>query len=705
MTRMKRLPPFSLVGCFLVGLMVGQVRAERPMPASFDAERYMRVSEVKPGMKGYGLSVFRGTKIDRFDVEVLSILKNFNPQHDVILISCKGANLEHTGSIAGMSGSPIFLTDGQGKERMIGAFAYGWPMMKDPIGGVQPIEYMLDLPVSIKDGDEKTGLPTAAGPGPDKARNPRPEGRNPNLTWHLSDAVMLPGMTRPPAEWPFAGINNSAVNPRLGVDDSDVTKLRPLATPLMAAGLPTKLMEEYSPIFRAYGMVPLQAGAIAGGSTTRDTRAATRPAAGDLKLEPGSAIVVPLLIGDGELSAVGTCTEVIGDQVYGFGHPFNNEGPVTLPMGTGQINGVIANLMTSFKLGALDKITGTLCTDEAVGVAGKLGDAPKLVPIDLQVTYADGSDDRHYHFLSAMHPRFTPLLSAAALGAAVTGAKDLPQYHTLDFQVTLEFMNGQSIQIRNRLVNASPAELFYEIGTPMMAAANNPFQRVMVRQISGKVTVTSEAKEARILSVNVPRLKYRPGETVKAYVTYRPFRAEEAVLPVELGLPRDLPEGKYQLAIGDWETYLQNEQQARPFRFTAQSINEVFAVLKDVTSTRHDALYLRLLRQADGVAIGRTAMPNLPSSIRQVMLGAGRSNTTPFVSSTIKTIPTEYVMSGQAQFAITIDKDARVEVGGAKSGKAEKADEKPRSEETKPKPAIKGEPAPKGGSGVEGDEK
>src|SRR3954454_8793590 len=92
----------------------------------FDPARHMRVSEVKPGMKGYGLSVFKGTKIEKFDVEVVSVLKNFNPKYDVILINCKGQNLEHTGAIAGMSGSPIFLNDDQGHARMIGAFAYGW---------------------------------------------------------------------------------------------------------------------------------------------------------------------------------------------------------------------------------------------------------------------------------------------------------------------------------------------------------------------------------------------------------------------------------------------------------------------------------------------------------------------------------------------------------------------------------------------------
>src|SRR6185436_1608569 len=122
-------------------------RADSPRPAPlFDPARHMHVSEVRPGMKGYGLSVFSGTKIERFDVEVVSVLKNFNPKYDVVLIRCGGANLEHTGAIAGMSGSPIYLADEQGRERMIGAFAYGWPLLKDALAGVQPIEYMLELP-------------------------------------------------------------------------------------------------------------------------------------------------------------------------------------------------------------------------------------------------------------------------------------------------------------------------------------------------------------------------------------------------------------------------------------------------------------------------------------------------------------------------------------------------------------------------------
>src|ERR1700709_109523 len=78
--------------CFIILSLASHSRAEsptdlKPIPASnslFDPAKHMRVSEVRPGMKGYGVSVFYGTKLERFDVEVVSILKNFNPKTDVV---------------------------------------------------------------------------------------------------------------------------------------------------------------------------------------------------------------------------------------------------------------------------------------------------------------------------------------------------------------------------------------------------------------------------------------------------------------------------------------------------------------------------------------------------------------------------------------------------------------------------------------------
>jgi hypothetical protein len=641
------------VGLFVLALLASLTlakadAAKASRPSLFDPARHMHVSEIRPGMSGYGLTVFSGTKIEKFDVEVLSVLKNFNPQYDVVLIRCKGDYLKHTGSIAGMSGSPIFLKDDQGRERMIGAFAYGWPMTKDPVAGVQPIDYMLDIPV-VRASAVASGPTTQ--PGGTSREMDRAGGRE-GLSWSLLDAGLL-RLRRPEIEsQSISKSNRLGAAPRLGT--SDAPQLEPLVTPLMAGGFSPGLLKQISPLFAKYGMTPLQAG---GGSATGGEHVA---------LEPGSVLAVPLLSGDLDLTAIGTVTEVIGNRVFGFGHPFNNEGAVALPMGSGRINGVIPNLQTSFKLGALSQDLGCLTSDEAVGVAGRTGISAPVVPIEFHMKYADGTPPRTYHFKAALHPKFTPMLAGMALAAAVAGPSEPPQYNTLDYSLNLEFANGRKLEISDTAVNANMQELFGELAIPITAASDNPFERVQIKRITGDITISPTARQAQILEVNLPRSRFRPGETVKAYVAYKPFRGSEGILPVELQLPQSLPQGTYQLIISDAQRWFQDEQQAEPFRFTAGSLKEVFGVLNDAASIRQNAIYLRLLRQADGVAVGRTALSQLPSSRRQILLGAGRSNITPFVSSTMKIVPTDMVMAGSAEFAITVDPKAKVEVAGAK---------------------------------------
>ena len=125
----------------------------------------MPVKDIKPGMKGYGLTVFQGTKPERFDVEVIDVLQNFRPRHELILVKTQHPRLEVANVVAGMSGSPIFIDD-----KMIGAYAYGWTFGKEPVAGVTPIRTMLDdlerpLPKEI-DGWPLEPLPrVAAKPG------------------------------------------------------------------------------------------------------------------------------------------------------------------------------------------------------------------------------------------------------------------------------------------------------------------------------------------------------------------------------------------------------------------------------------------------------------------------------------------------------------------------------------------------------------
>ncbi|MBV8780628.1 MAG: hypothetical protein JO353_04460 [Phycisphaerae bacterium] len=625
-----------LISIFLISIAASRVLAATSPPSLFDPAKYMRVSEVRPGMKGYGISVFKGTKLERFDVEVVSVLKNFNPKDDVVLIRCWGADLEHTGAIAGMSGSPIYLKDDQGRERMIGAFAYGWPLVKDPIAGVQPIEYMLALPDKQKN---------ARSPGP----LPASPAAHPQIHWKLSDSIPLPGMKHPPRDYPLIAVDRFEPNVGILTGSTVDGQMQPLATPLMTSGFSSKLIAQFAPLFRPYGLTALQAGGGGSSSASPATQLDNVP------MQPGSVLAAPLLTGDVDMTAVGTCTDVIGDRVFGFGHPFNNEGSINLPFGGGEINAVVAELRQSFKLGSMTRTMGTLTTDESVGISGHIGKAPPTMPIDLRIHFTDGTVDQHYHFDCVIHPKFTPLLSVAALSAALSGKRDLPDEHTLDFDLRVSFANGRSIQLKNVLTDDNPAALFLQLSAPLSAAAENPFAEVLPQKITGTVNVIPETRTAEILSINLPKLKYKPGELLSATMQYRPFHGGEQSIPVQLQLPRDLPDGQYQLVVSGWQRYLQDEQTSRPFRFDADSIDGVFEVLNEFESVRHDAVYLRLVRQADGVALGRVAMPRLPSSIRQVMLDAGRSDTTAFVSSEARVMPMPLVLDGAADFAITIE--------------------------------------------------
>src|SRR5262247_59027 len=101
---------------------------------------FMSVDEVRPGMKGFGKTVFQGTRIEQFDVELLGVLKNFAPTQDMILARLSGGPLARTGVIAGMSGSPVYI-DG----KLLGAVAFSFPYATEPIAGIQPIQQMLGL--------------------------------------------------------------------------------------------------------------------------------------------------------------------------------------------------------------------------------------------------------------------------------------------------------------------------------------------------------------------------------------------------------------------------------------------------------------------------------------------------------------------------------------------------------------------------------
>ena len=231
---------------------------------SFSASsEFMPVDQISPGMKGYGKTVFSGDSIETFDVEIIGVLNNFIPKKDIILARLKGSRLEHTGVIAGMSGSPIYI-DG----KLIGALAYGWSFSKDPITGITPIEQML----AIRENPE-------LGAGASRNKNSRDASYGGRET-PLSSTVL------DPTNWQKQTLEQFRPRPPRDAGASAGAGLRMLSLPLVFSGSNQETIQRFSPYFREYGMLPVSGGGAG-------TASGNKPS-----IESGAAVAAQLVRGD-----------------------------------------------------------------------------------------------------------------------------------------------------------------------------------------------------------------------------------------------------------------------------------------------------------------------------------------------------------------------------------------------------------------------
>src|ERR1700687_5545120 len=169
----RALAPVYFTRILLLGVLLSLIA-----PALFAADpEIFPLSQVKPGMKGEALTIFAGDQIEKFDLVVIGVMPNFlGPKESIILVQLLGPKVEHTGVVAGMSGSPVYF-DG----KLAGALSLKVGIFtKDAIGGVTPIENMLDVEKSsaapaVTPAGAPTGAMASATLAPLQARVPIPE--------------------------------------------------------------------------------------------------------------------------------------------------------------------------------------------------------------------------------------------------------------------------------------------------------------------------------------------------------------------------------------------------------------------------------------------------------------------------------------------------------------------------------------------------
>lgn len=121
---------------------------------------------------------------------------------------------------------------------------------------------------------------------------------------------------------------------------------------------------------------------LAGGKGAAADAAPSQP------LQAGSAVSVPLAIGDAfNAYVIGTATTVFGNQVMAFGHPFYNLGKVNYPLYGALIDGIDHYVSETGKNGILSgPALGSINQDRRAGISGSLDTTakPDTIPVSIR---------------------------------------------------------------------------------------------------------------------------------------------------------------------------------------------------------------------------------------------------------------------------------------------------------------------------------
>ncbi len=598
------------------------------LPAS---TKYMSVDEIKPGMTGIGRTVFEGTKVEEFKVHILGVLRNVaGPRRNLILARLEGGPLANTGVIAGMSGSPVYI-DG----RMIGAVAYSMGQFpKEPIAGITPIDEMREI----------AKVP-AHRPAVKQARLELPITRE-GLAAALRTAF---SWTQPFAQRPE---DVQMLGPGAGLPvggGAVATMLTPIATPLTMSGFVPSVADTIASAFRDAGFVPMSGGMAV---VTQSSAGGQESSA---KLQPGDPVGVALVDGDLSLGATGTVTEVDGNEVYAFGHPFYNLGPTEFPMTKAYVYTLLPSLSNSSKISTTGEVIGTFQQDRSVAIAGTLGRQPKTIPLNLTLESERGLK-KEFHYRVVNDQLFTPLLTYVSILNTLSSYER--DYGTVTYSVS-----GQAFVTRHDPVTfqdvfagdqPSVGAATY-IVAPLAFLLTNDFEPVELDHVDLTIKTSEQPRTAKLERVWLDAARTRPGDTVPVKMLLRTYRGEEVVRTVPVTIPANAS-GTLSILVSDGSRLSQWEQRELQKPLEPRGLSQMIRALNN--AHRNNTLYVRLLASDAGGVVGGEYLSALPPSVLAVFEGDRNGGSfIPLRNAALGEweVPTDFAVSGSKQLAINVE--------------------------------------------------
>lgn len=497
------IPALALVGLVAslpLGLKSAQAGAATARPDT------MPVSQIKRGMKGYGLTVFEGTRPERFDVEVIDVLKNFRPRQDLILVKTKHPRLEIVKVVAGMSGSPIYLDN-----KMVGAYAYGWSFGSEPVAGVTPIDNMLEdlvrpLPDKIFGWPLKTAAKGKAGTAPLAASD---SGRFHGASYDLREHAAALAQQRAPS----------------------ASAAAPVATPLLVGGMTNSAIALTRDLMSPLGMEPLQAG----GGGTQDPSAPKR-------YEDGGAIGVQLIRGDMSAMGLGTVTRVEGDKLVAFGHPMMEAGVTALPTSIGKVLWFLASDQRSFKIGMGVREVGALIQDRQASIVISHSAQAPVVPFKVSIKGMPGLPSSNWRFEIAHEKFMTPSFMAVAVGSALQAVANERQDVSWTAVSKLKIKGYGEIKLEDYgvAIGGTPEAGEFARSNLVRAAGavlNNPWQPAVLEGAEMEIELHYARDILRLRGAELLEPEIDAGKPARIRVTLVPYTGPEQTRVLSVDLP------------------------------------------------------------------------------------------------------------------------------------------------------------------------
>jgi hypothetical protein len=611
---------FSLVRCAVAAAVMFAAMSTFARPA--DSPEIMPLSQVKPGMKAVGYTIFSGDKIEKFDLVVLGILPDLlGPRESIILVQLVGENVEHTGVVAGMSGSPVYI-DG----KLVGALALKFgSFTKEPIGGVTPIENMME--VTPQPARVTTATTTDASSNADSTTvsggQPRYE-----LT---SDMVERGAWLKGDAAAHLGG-----------------AFLTPIETPLVFSGIYPSVLAHFAPELAGYGLV-----AVSGGAGV--------PRPDDANIVAGDMVSVVLVGGDMSAAASCTVTAIMANRIYACGHPIFSLGDVNFPLARGRVVTTLSSTDSSIKIVTTGGIIGTLAADRLTAIMGVAGAGPRMIPMDMSLATPAGERKSHYEL--AENRDLTPLLVGIVAQNGLTSNNFYGEGNTMRLSGEIQIAGHSAVQLENMfapsgallqdsaIVTGTVQALFSRIFT-------NPYEQPKIEHIQLKLESIPERRFTAVEGAWTDATEVVPGQTVQVKVLLRAYRGAAELRTIPITIPTQVDRGaNLRILVSD---SLGADRTLRPISAQASAsqaggLEQYIRILN--RERRNNRLYVTLLQPTTTLLLEDKELPNAPlSEVNVLNQRRGEPNATIVRESLAGewSLPTEGVISGSVSLSVRV---------------------------------------------------